>query len=65
MAQNLGRARSLRGFVDEIAASKVVPAGLVGTLASMALMADWIDPLANAPWTEVDGVKDNSPHGSL
>lgn len=43
MARDLERVRSLRCFMDEIAASKAAPAGLVGNLASMALMADWID----------------------
>lgn len=65
MAKDLDRARSLRRFMDEIAASKTAPAALVGSLELMALMADWLDPLVKAPWPEVDGVGDRNPHGGL
>ena len=40
MAKELDRARSLRRFMDEIAASPAAPAELVGSLELMALMAD-------------------------
>lgn len=56
MATDLDRARSIRRFMDEIAASPTAPAALVGSLELMALMADWLDPLVKAPWPEVDGV---------
>ena len=65
MAKNLDRARSLRRLMEEIAASKTAPEELVGSLALMALMADWLDPLVKAPWPEVDGIGDRNPHGSL
>lgn len=65
MAKDLDRARSLRRFMDEIAASKAAPAELVGNLKLMALMADWLDPLVMAPWPEVDSVGDKNPYGSL
>lgn len=65
MATDLDRARSLRRFMDEIAASKAAPAELVGSLELMALMADWLDPLVKAPWPEVDGVGDRNPHWGL
>lgn len=65
MAKDLDRARSLRRFMDEIAASQAAPAELVGKLELMALMADWLDPLVRAPWPEVDGVGDKNPHGGL
>lgn len=65
MAQDLDRARSLRRFVDEIAACKAAPAELVGSLELMALMADWLDPLVKAPWPEVDAIGDRNPHGTL
>ena len=65
MAKGLDRARSLRRFMEEIAASKAAPAELVDSLALMAVMADWLDPLVKAPWPEVDGVGDRNPHESL
>lgn len=65
MAKDLDRARSLRRFMDEIAASDSVPADLSGSLELMALMADWLDPLVKAPWPEVDAIGDKNPHGSL
>lgn len=65
MAKDLDRARSLRRFIDEIAASNSVPADLAGSLELMALMADWLDPLVKAPWPEVDDVGDRNPHESL
>ncbi|NHZ42492.1 hypothetical protein [Massilia aquatica] len=65
MAKDLDRARSLRRFIDEIAASKAAPAELIGSLKLMALMADWLDPLVKASWPEVDGVDDRNPHGGL
>ena len=65
MAKDLDRARSLRRFVDEIAASKAAPAELVASLELMALMADWLDPMVKAPWPEVDAVGDRNPYGSL
>lgn len=65
MAKDLDRARSLRRFIDEIAASKTAPAELVGSLEIMALMADWLDPLVTASWPEVDSIGDRNPHGSL
>ena len=52
MAKDLDRARSLRHFMDEIAASKAAPAALVGSLELMALMADWLDPMVKARWPE-------------
>lgn len=64
-AKDLDRARSLRRLIDEIAASKAAPEELAGSLELMALMANWLDPLVNAPWPEVDGVGDKNPHGSL
>lgn len=65
MAKDLDRARSLRRFVDEIAASLAAPAELVGSLELMALMADWLDPLVKAPWPEVDDIGERNPYGSL
>ncbi len=65
MARELDRARSLRRFMDEVAASKAAPAELVGSLELMALMADWLDPLVKEPWPEVDGVGDMNPYGGL
>ena len=47
MAKDLVRARSLRRFMDEIAASTAAPAEFVGRLELMALMADWLDPLVS------------------
>lgn len=63
MAKALDRARSLRRLMDEIAASTAAPAELVGSLELMALMADWLDPMVKALWSEVDGVGDRNPHG--
>lgn len=65
MATDLARARSLRRFMDEIAASPAAPAALVERLQLMALMSDWLDPLVMAPWPEVDGTSDRNPHGGL
>jgi hypothetical protein len=65
MAKDLDRARSLRRFIEEIAASNSVPADLAGSLELMALMADWLDPLVRAPWPEVDDIGDRNPQGSL
>lgn len=65
MAKDLDRARSLRRFIDEVAASPAAPAELVGSLELMALMADWLDPLVKAPWPEVDCVGDKNPFGGL
>ena len=65
MAKDPDRARSLRRFVDEIAATKAAPGELVRNLELMALMADWLDPLVNAAWPEVDGVAERNPYGSL
>jgi hypothetical protein len=65
MAKDLDRARSLRRFMDEIAASPAAPAELVGSLELVALMADWLDPMVKARWPEVDGVGERNPHGSL
>lgn len=65
MAKDLDRARSLRRFLDEIGASTAAPAELVRNLELMTLMANWLDPLVNAPWPEVDSLGDNNPHGSL
>jgi hypothetical protein len=65
MAKDLDRARSLRRFMDEIAASPAAPAELVGSLDLVALMADWLDPLVKTPWPEVDAIGDWNPHGSL
>jgi hypothetical protein len=65
MATDLGRARSLRRFVDEIAANKAAPVELVGSFELMALMADWLDPLVNVAWPEVDGVGDKNPYGGF
>ncbi len=65
MAKGLDRARSLRRFMEEIAASKAAPAELVDSLALMAVMADWLDPLVKASWPDVDGVGDQNPYGSL
>ena len=65
MAKDLDRARSLRRFMDEIAASKAAPAALVGSLELMALMADWLDPMVKAPRPEVDGVAERNPHWGL
>ncbi len=63
MATDLERARSLRRFMYEIAASPAAPVALVERLQLMALMADWLDPLVKAPWREVDGIGDRNPHG--
>lgn len=65
MAKDLNRARSLRRFMDEIAASPAAPAELVGSLGLVALMADWLDPLVKAPWPEVDSIGDRNPHGGI
>lgn len=65
MAKDLDRARSLRHFLDEIGTSTAAPAELVRNLELMTLMANWLDPLAKAPWPEVDDVGDYNPHGSL
>jgi hypothetical protein len=65
MAKDLDRARSLRRFMDEIAASKAAPAELVGSLELMAMMADWLDPLVKASWPEVDGIADKNPYVGL
>lgn len=65
MAKDLDRARSLRRFMDEIAASPAAQAELVGSLDLIALMADWLDPLVKAPWPEVDSVGDRNPHGGI
>lgn len=65
LAMDLERARSLRRLTDEIAANKTAPEELVGSLKLMALMADWLDPLVNAPWPEVDGIGDRNPHDSF
>jgi hypothetical protein len=65
MATDLDRARSLRRFMDEIAGSPAAPSELVGNLALMALMADWLDPLVKATWPEVDAVAERNPYGSL
>ena len=65
MAKDLDRSRSLRRFMEEIAASPAAPAELVASLALMELMADWLDPLVKAPWPEVDGVSERNPYGSL
>ena len=51
--------------MDEIGASPAAPAELVGSLELMAQMADWLDPLVKALWSEVDGVGDKNPHGGL
>jgi hypothetical protein len=64
MAKDLDRARSLRRLMEEIAANKAAPAGLVSSLALMALMANWLDPMVKAPWPEVDGVADKNPYGT-
>jgi len=65
MAKDLERARSLRRFMEEVAASKMAPANLVGSLELIALMADWLDPLVKAAWPEVDAIGERNPHGSL
>ncbi len=65
MATDLDRARSLRRFIDEVAASPAAPAELAGSLELISLMANWLDPLVKAPWPEVDGVGDRNPHGGL
>ena len=65
MAKDLDRARSLRRFMDEIAASPAAPAELVGSLDLVALMADWLDPLVKAPWPEVDSIGDKNPYGEI
>lgn len=65
MAKDLDRARTLRRLMNEIAASPAAPAELVGSLELMALLADWLDPLVNAPWPEVDSISDRNPYGSL
>ena len=64
MAKDLDRARSLRRFMDEIAASPAAPAELDGSVELMALMADWLDPLVKARWPEADEVGDKNPYGS-
>lgn len=53
MAKDLDCARSLRRFMEEVAASKTAPADLVDGLELMALMADWLAPLVKASWPEV------------
>ena len=45
VAKDLDRARSLRRFVDEIAAGKAAPAELLGSLELMALISGWLDLL--------------------
>jgi hypothetical protein len=65
MATDLDRGRSICRFMDEIAVSKTAPAELVDRLELMALMADWLDPLAKAPWPEVDGLGHESARQSL
>ena len=62
MAKDLDRARSLRRFRDEIATSKAAPAGLVGSLELMALMADCLEPLVKAPRQEIDSIGDRKHH---
>jgi hypothetical protein len=64
LSKDLDRARSLRRFIDEIAASNSAPAELVRNLELMKLMANWLDPLVKAPWPEVDGIGERNPHGS-
>jgi len=65
MANDLERARSLRRLIDEIERSTAAPAELVSNLELMNLMADWLDPLIQAPWVEVDSVSDKNPYGGL
>jgi hypothetical protein len=65
MAKDLGRARSLRRLMREIAVRKAAPVEVVDSLALMALMADWLDPLVKAQWPNVDGVEYRNPYGSL
>jgi hypothetical protein len=65
MAKDLDRARSLRRFIEDVAASKTAPAELIDRLKLMTLMANWLDPLVKAPWLEVDEVADRNPYGSL
>jgi hypothetical protein len=65
MAKDLDRARALRRFIEDVAASKTAPAELAGSLELMALMANWLDPLVKAEWPDVDGVGDRNPHASL
>jgi len=65
MAKDLDRARLLRRFIEDVAASKTAPAELIDRLKLMTLMANWLDPLVKAPWPEVDEVADRNPYGSL
>lgn len=65
LAKDLDRTRSLRRLMDEITASKAAPAELTGSLELMALMADWLAPLVQASWPDVDSVGDQNPYGSV
>jgi len=65
MANDLDRARSLRRLIGEIGKSTAAPAELVDNLELIALMADWLDPLIQAPWAEVDSVADKNPYGGI
>lgn len=62
MAKDLDRAKSLRRLVDDVLANQVTaPAELVSSIEQIVHMADWLDPLVKAPWSEVDSIGDKNP----
>lgn len=62
LAKNLDRARSLRRLIEDVLANQATaPAQLVSNVELIAHMADWLDPLVNAPWPEVDSIEDKNP----
>lgn len=62
MARNLDRSESLRRLARKIGDSTIVDPSLTIELALIEKMADWIDPLVQQRWPEIDDVPDRNPH---
>lgn len=56
MAKDFDRARSLRRYMEKIAASNTAPPELIYSLALLAFIAHCFDPLVTPLWPEVDTI---------
>lgn len=64
MARDLDRAESLRRLGARMRNSASASVELAADLAQLSLMANWLDPLIEAAWPEVDEVPEKNPHES-
>ncbi len=62
LAKNAERAESLRAFAGRISQAPNAPAMLKDDITVLLNVADWLDPLINKHWPEIDDVPDHDPY---